>query len=87
MSRVLAAAWGWCAVALLGAFLTPTGRFLLELSSTLRAGEPAPGDMPVAAIKLWFVVTPVVAFAPPAVIIVVWLSTRVRGGGTGGGRR
>jgi hypothetical protein len=78
LSQVLASAWGWSAFAVLVAFLTPTGRFLLRLSSTLRAGEAPPVELPVTAIKLWFVLTPLVAFAPPAALIIAWLQARAR---------
>lgn len=81
LSRVFGVALAWTCVALVIAFLTPPGRFLLWLNQTLRAGGDVQVDLPVTALKVWFVVVPVVAFGPPAVLLIAWLRARgVRGG-------
>jgi hypothetical protein len=54
------------------AFLTPTGRFLLRLNATLRAEGSANVELPVAALKLWFILTPLFAFLPPFALLVAW---------------
>jgi hypothetical protein len=72
MPRVVTTAWAWVAVALVIAFLTPTGRFLLRLNATLRAEGSANVELPVTALRVWFVLTPLLAFLPPIVLLVAW---------------
>ena len=67
------------------AFLTPTGRFLIWLNGALRAGEAVNVEVPVAALKLWFIITPLVAFGPPAVVIIAWWRGRVKRNASGAG--
>jgi len=70
--RVVTTAWGWVAGALVIAFLTPTGRLLLRLNATLRADGTATVELPVAALRVWFILTPLFAFLPPFVLLVAW---------------
>jgi hypothetical protein len=72
MPRVVTTAWGWVVGALVIAFLTPTGRLLLRLNAILRAEGSANEVLPVAALKVWFVLTPLFAFLPPFVLLVAW---------------
>jgi hypothetical protein len=72
MPRVVTTAWGWVAVALVVAFLTPTGRFLLRLNAMVRAEGSANVELPVTALRLWFIVTPLFAFVPPFALLVAW---------------
>jgi len=81
LSRVLGGAFAWSVVVLLVAFLTPPGRFLIWLYEVLRTGGSVNVEMPVTALKVWFVVVPILAFGPPAVALVGWLRAQgVRGG-------
>lgn len=85
MPRVVTTAWGWVALALLAAFLTPTGRFLLQLNATLRAQGSANVELPIAALRVWFVLTPLCAFVPPfALLLAWWRVQRARAGKAGG---
>jgi hypothetical protein len=72
MPRVVTTAWGWVVVALLVAFLTPTGRFLLRLNAMLRAEGSANVKLPIAALRLWFILTPLLAFLPPFALLIAW---------------
>jgi hypothetical protein len=72
MPRVVTTAWGWVMVALVIAFLTPTGRFLLRLNATLRAEGSPNVELPVTALRVWFILTPLFAFLPPFVLLVAW---------------
>jgi len=72
MPRVLTTAWGWVVVALLVAFLTPTGRLLLRLNALLQADPSARMELPVTALRIWFVLTPLFAFLPPFALLVAW---------------
>ena len=72
MPRVVTTAWGWVVVALLVAFLTPTGRFLLRLNAMLRAEGSANVELPIAALRLWFILTPLLAFLPPFALLIAW---------------
>jgi hypothetical protein len=72
MPRVVTTAWAWVVGALVIAFLTPTGRFLLRLNATLRAEGSANVELPVAALRVWFVLTPLLAFLPPFALLVAW---------------
>ena len=74
--QLIGAASAWTALVLVVAFVTPTGRFLLWLNATLRAGETVNVDIPVTAIKVWFLVVPALAFGPPAVALIAWLRGR-----------
>jgi len=84
MPRVVTTAWAWVAVALVIAFLTPTGRFLLRLNATLREQGSANVELPVTALRIWFVLTPLFAFAPPFILLVVWWRTQRAIGKSGG---
>jgi hypothetical protein len=72
MPRVVTTAWGWVVCALVIAFLTPTGRFLLRLNATLRTEGSANVELPVTALRVWFVLTPLFAFLPPFALLVAW---------------
>jgi hypothetical protein len=72
MPRVLSTAWGWVALALVAAFLTPPGRLLLRLNTMLRTQGSADVELPVTALRLWFTLTPLVAFLPPVALLVAW---------------
>jgi hypothetical protein len=72
MPRVVTTAWGWVACTLLVAFLTPTGQFLLHLNAKLRAEGTANVELPIAALRVWFVLTPLCAFLPPFVLLFTW---------------
>ena len=72
MPRVVTTAWAWVVVALLIAFLAPTGRFLLRLNATMRTEGSAHVELPVAALRVWFILTPLFAFVPPFVLLVAW---------------
>ena len=78
MPRVVTTAWGWVAGALVIAFLTPTGRLLLRLNAMVRAGGSANLDLPIAALRLWFVLTPLFAFLPPFALLFVWWRAQKR---------
>ena len=81
LSRVLGVAVAWSGVVLVVAFLTPPGRFLIWLNMALRTGGDVDVEVPVTALKVWFVLVPVIAFGPPAAVLVAWLRARgVRGG-------
>lgn len=82
MARVVTTAWAWVAVALVIAFLTPTGRFLLRLNATLREQGSANVELPVTALKVWFVLTPLLAFVPPFILLVAWWRTQRTSGKT-----
>lgn len=82
MPRVVTTAWGWVVGALVVAFLTPTGRFLLRLNAMLRAEGSANVELPIAALRLWFVLTPVFAFLPPFALLVAWWRAQKAGQGT-----
>jgi len=85
LPRVLATAVGWSALVVLVALLTPPGRFLIWLWGTLQTQEPVNADVPVAALKVWFIVVPLLAFGPSAALIVAWLREKgVRSGGPQG---
>jgi hypothetical protein len=85
MPRVVTTAWGWVALALLIAFLTPTGRFLLHLNAMMRANGSANVELPIAALRVWFIVTPVLAFVPPFVLLIAWWRAQRTGDGKGRG--
>jgi hypothetical protein len=72
MPRVVTTAWGWVACTLLAAFLTPTGQFLLHLNATLRAEGSANVELPIAALRVWFVLTPLCAFLPAFALLFTW---------------
>jgi hypothetical protein len=78
MPRVVTTAWGWVAGALVVAFLTPTGRLLLELNATLRADGRANVELPVTALRVWFVLTPLFAFLPPFALLFAWWRAQKR---------
>ena len=82
LPQVITAAFGWTALVFVLALLTPPGRFLVWLWKALQAGEqPATTDFPVAALKAWFIIVPLLAFGPSAALIVSWLRARgVRSG-------
>jgi hypothetical protein len=72
MPRVVTTAWAWVVAVLIIAFLTPTGRFLIRLNALIRAQGSANVELPVTALRIWFVLTPLIAFVPPFVLLVVW---------------
>jgi hypothetical protein len=72
MPRVLTTAWGWVALALVAAFLTPTGRLLLRLNTMLRTQGSTHAELPVTALRWWFILTPLGAFLPPFALLVAW---------------
>lgn len=72
MPRVVTTAWGWVVFALVVAFLTPTGQLLLRLNAMLRADSSATVELPVAALRVWFILTPVFAFLPPLALLLAW---------------
>ena len=76
MQRVVTTAWGWVACTLVIAFLTPTGRFVLRLNAMLREAGSAQVELPIAALRVWFVLTPLCAFLPPFVLLFVWWRTQ-----------
>ena len=81
LSRILGGAFAWTGLVLLVAFLTPPGRFLIWLYGALRAEGSVNVEVPVTALKVWFVLVPLLAFGPPAAVLVAWLRGRgVRGG-------
>jgi hypothetical protein len=84
LSRALGVAFAWTAMVLLVAFLTPPGRFLIWLYGAVRSHQPVTADMPVTALKIWFIVVPLLAFGPPAAFIAAWLRAHGVGGGKGG---
>lgn len=81
LPQVITAAFAWCLFAFGIALLTPPGRFLVWLWGAIQAGqEPAAEDFPVAALKAWFIIVPLVAFGPAGALFVAWLRARgVRG--------
>ena len=81
MPRVVTTAWGWVACALLVAFLTPTGRLLLRLNAMVRAEGSANVELPIAALRVWFILTPVFAFLPPLALLVAWWQAQRTGAG------
>lgn len=81
MPRVVTTAWGWVACALLVAFLTPTGRLLLQLNAMVRAEGSANVELPIAALRVWFILTPVFAFLPPLALLVAWWRAQRAGAG------
>ena len=85
MPRVVTTAWGWVVVALLVAFLTPTGRFLLNLNAMMRANGSANVELPIAALRVWFILTPVLAFVPPFALLIAWWRAQRTGDGKGRG--
>jgi hypothetical protein len=72
MPRVVTTAWSWVAGALVVAFLTPTGRFILRLNAMLRAEGGANVELPIRALRVWFIVTPLFAFLPAFVLLFAW---------------
>ena len=72
MPRVVTTAWAWVIVALTIAFLTPTGQFLMRLNAMIRAEGRANVELPIAALRVWFVLTPLLAFVPPFILLFVW---------------
>ena len=72
MPRVVTTAWAWVICTLLVAFLTPPGRFLLHLNAMMRAAGNAQVELPIAALRVWFVLTPLCAFVPPFVLLFTW---------------
>lgn len=78
MPRVVTTAWGWVALALLVAFLTPTGQLLLHLNALLRAEGAANVELPIAALRVWFVLTPLCAFLPPFALLFSWWRAQKR---------
>lgn len=72
MPRVVTTAWGWVVLALGIAFLTPTGRLLLRLNAMVRADGSVNVELPIAALRVWFVLTPVCAFLPPFALLIAW---------------
>lgn len=84
MPRVVTTAWGWVVLALVVAFGTPTGRFLLRLNATLRAEGSANVELPVAALRLWFILTPLLAFLPPIALLIAWWRAQRAGDGKAG---
>ena len=72
MPRVVTTAWGWVALALVIAFLTPTGRLLLRLNAMVRAEGSVSVELPIAALRVWFVLTPLFAFLPPLALLIAW---------------
>ena len=71
--QILGAAFGWSALVLIIAFLTPPGRFLIWLYMTMRTEGSVNTEMPVAALRVWFALVPALAFGPPAVALIAWL--------------
>jgi hypothetical protein len=76
MPRVVTTAWAWVACILVVAFLTPTGRFLLQLNAQMRAAGTTKVELPIDALRAWFVLTPLCAFVPPFVLLFVWWRTQ-----------
>lgn len=72
MPRVVTTAWGWVAGALLVAFLTPTGRFILRLNAMVRTQGSVHVELPIAALRVWFILTPLFAFLPPFALLFTW---------------
>ena len=87
MPRVVTTAWGWAVCTLVVAFLTPTGQLLLQLNATLRAEGSANVELPVAALRVWFILTPLVAFLPPLALLVAWWRAQRAGDGKAGLRQ
>jgi hypothetical protein len=83
LPRVLGVAFAWSGSVIFLGLLTPPGRFLISLYGILQAGGAVNVEVPVTALKIWFVIVPLLAFGPSAAILVAWLRERGVGGRKG----
>ena len=78
-SQLIGVAVAWIALVLVFAFLTPPGRFLIFAYQLMQEHpEGVNMEVPVTALKIWFVLTPLFAVIPVVVLIVRWWRARTR---------
>jgi len=84
LPRVLGAAFAWIVGVVGISLLTPPGRVLVRLYVELQASPEAQmnADLPVTALKIFFAVVPLLAFGPPAGLLIAWLRAHRPEGGT-----
>jgi len=76
-AQLIGIAIAWVALVLVLAFLTPPGRFLIFAYQLMQEHpEGVNMEVPVTALKIWFVLTPLVAVIPVVVLIVIWWKAR-----------
>ena len=76
-AQLIGIAIAWVALVLVLAFLTPPGRFLIFANQLMQEHpEGVNMEVPVTALKIWFVLTPLVAVIPVVVLIVIWWKAR-----------
>jgi hypothetical protein len=69
----------WIALVLVLAFLTPPGRFLIDAYQLIHENpEGVNMEVPVTALKIWFVLAPLSAILPLLILIVRWRRARGR---------
>ncbi len=66
----------WVAVVVLAALQTPPVRYLFALYELAKMLGSVNADVPVVALRVIAIVTPIVALAPPITVFMLWRRVR-----------
>jgi hypothetical protein len=79
LSQIMIVSVLWIAVVFLAALQTPPARVVLALMELAKMMGPINTDVPMTALRILVVVTPIVAFVPPILIFLLWRRARRAG--------
>jgi len=75
-SQLLIVSALWIVVVILGAFLTPPVRQVLAVNQLAEMMGPVNVALPVDALRLVAILTPMIALVPPLIIFLLWRRVR-----------
>ena len=75
-SQLLIVSVLWVAVVVLAALQTPPVRYVFALYELAKMMGSVNADVPVVALRIIAIVTPIVALTPPIIIFMLWRRAR-----------